>query len=390
MHLRDLLSVGLIGLRTRKARAALSAVGISIGIATLVLVTTIPASSRQALAAQLSALGSNVLEVSSPVQLQPPVPLPKESTAMVRRIAPVTEVQAVGKTTARITRSDHSDPAEVTGVSVQAADLALLSAVRGHVAAGRFLDAATERFPTVVLGAVAASRLGIPDVARESAAQVYIGGGWFTVIGVLDPMPLYPELERSALVGWDAARTFLGFDGHPSLLYVQATESAIEDVRSVLPRTVNPERPDAVQVTKPSDVLAAKRATDTAFSGLLLGLAGVALLVGGVGVANTMVISVLERRGEIGLRRALGATRGHIRGQFLTEAIVLSGLGGGLGLLLGIGAGAAYVLRQHWPLVVQPETLAGGLAGALLIGAIAGVYPSVRASRLTPTEALAL
>lgn len=390
MHLRDLLSVGLIGLRTRKARAALSAVGISIGIATLALVTTIPASSRQALAAQLSALGSDVLEVSSPVQLRPPVPLPRESPAMVRRIAPVTEVQAVGKTTARITRSDHSDPAEVTGVSVQAADLALLPAVRGHVGSGRFLDAATERFPTVVLGAVAASRLGIPDLARESAPQVYIGGGWFTVIGVLDPMPLYPELERSALVGWAAARTFLGFDGHPSLLYVQATESAIEDVRAVLPRTVNPERPDAVQVTKPSGVLAAKRATDTAFSGLLLGLAGVALLVGGVGVANTMVISVLERRGEIGLRRALGATRGHIRGQFLTEAIVLSGLGGGLGLLLGIGAGAAYVLRQHWPLVVQPETLAGGLAGALLIGAVAGVYPSVRASRLTPTEALAL
>jgi len=390
VHLRDLLSAGLIGLRTRKTRAALSAVGISIGIATLVLVTTIPASSRQALAAQLSALGSNVLEVSSPVQLQPPVPLPKESTAMVRRIAPVTEVQAVGKTGARITRSDHSDPAEVTGVSVQAADLALLPAVRGHVGSGRFLDAATERFPTVVLGAVAASRLGIPDLARESAPQVYIGGGWFTVIGVLDPMPLYPELERSALVGWDAARTFLGFDGHPSLLYVQATESAIEDVRAVLPRTVNPERPDAVQVTKPSEVLAAKRATDTAFSGLLLGLAGVALLVGGIGVANTMVISVLERRGEIGLRRALGATRGHIRGQFLTEAIVLSGLGGGLGLLLGIGAGAAYVLRQHWPLVVQPETLAGGLVGALLIGAVAGVYPSVRASRLTPTEALAL
>jgi putative ABC transport system permease protein len=390
VNVRDLLAAGLIGLRTRKARAALSALGISIGIATLVLVTTIPASSRQALAAQLSALGSNVLEVSSPVQLRPPVPLPRESPAMVRRIGPVTEVQAVGKTAARITRSDHSDPAEVTGVTVQASDLGLLSAVRGHVGSGRFLDAATERFPTVVLGAVAASRLGIPDLAREPAPQVYVGGSWFTVIGVLDPMPLYPELDRSALVGWAAARAFPGFDGHPSLLYVQATESAIEDVRSVLPRTVNPERPDAVQVTKPSDVLAAKRATDTAFSALLLGLAGVALLVGGIGVANTMVISVLERRGEIGLRRALGATRGHIRGQFLAEAVVLSGLGGGLGLLLGIGASAAYVFRQQWPLVVQPETLAGELVGALLIGAVAGVYPSVRASRLTPTEALAL
>ncbi|WP_328603162.1 ABC transporter permease [Amycolatopsis sp. NBC_00345] len=390
MRLRDLLSVGLLGLRTRKARAALSALGISIGIATLVLVTTIPASSRQALTEQLSALGSNVLEVSSPTQLNPPVPLPPESGTMVRRIAPVTEVRAVGKTKAQITRSDHSDPAEVTGVSVQASDLALLSVVRGHLGSGRFLDAATEHFPTVVLGAVAASRLGFPLLAKGSAPQVFIGGVWFTVVGVLDPMPLYPELERSALVGWDAARGYLGFDGHPSLLYVQAVDSAIEDVRSVLPGTVNPERPDAVQVTKPSEALAAKRATQTTFSALLLGLAAVALLVGGIGVANTMVISVLERRNEIGLRRALGATRGHIRGQFLTEAVALSGLGGALGLVLGVGAAAAYVLRQHWPLVVQPETLIGGLAGALLIGAFAGVYPSMRAARLTPTEALAL
>lgn len=384
--MRDLIAAGLIGLRARKARAALSALGISIGIATLVLVTGIPASSQRALLDELSALGTNVLAVSSPGKIEPPVPLPVESPAMVRRIAPVTEASSVGKTTAQVTRSDRSDPSEVSGVSVQAAELGLLPAVNGRMQAGRFLDEATQSFPTAVLGAVAATRLG---VGPEGAPQIYVGGTWFTVIGVLAPMPLYPELERSVLVGWPAAQRYLGFGGHPSMIYLRATESAVEDVRAVLPATVNPARSDAVQVTKPSDALAAKRVTQTALSGLFLGLAGVALLVGGIGVANTMVISVLERRREIGLRRALGARRGQILGQFLTESVALSGLGGLFGTLLGSVAVAGYATRQHWPVVLEPGLLAAGCAGALLIGMVAGLYPSMRAAGVMPTEALA-
>ncbi|GAB3955813.1 hypothetical protein GCM10027614_66260 [Micromonospora vulcania] len=216
-----------------------------------------------------------------------------------------------------------------------------------------------------------------------------IGTRWFTVVGVLDPMPLSPDLDRSVLVGWDAARDMLGFDGHPTVVYLQAREDSLEDVRAVLPATLNPQLPGLVQVSRPSDALAAKRATQNTFSALFLGLAAVALLVGGIGVANTMVISVLERRREIGLRRALGANRGQIRVQFLTESVLLSVLGGAAGTAIGVLATIGYAGYQDWPPTIPAMAVAGGIGGALLVGVVAGVYPSIRASRLTPTEALA-
>ncbi|MET1073275.1 MAG: ABC transporter permease, partial [Umezawaea sp.] len=219
-------------------------------------------------------------------------------------------------------------------------------------------------------------------------AAVYVGDQWFTVVGVLGPMPLAPDVERSVLVGWQAARDRLGFDGHPTVVYVKAREESIEDVRAVLPATLHPQVPGLVQVSRPSDALAAKRATQNSYSALFLGLAGVALLVGGVGVANTMVISVLERRREIGLRRALGATRGHIRGQFLTEAVLLSGLGGLAGTILGVLGVVGYAAVHDWPTVIPLPTLTGGLLAALVVGVVAGLYPSIRAARLTPTRAL--
>ena len=138
-----------------------------------------------------------------------------------------------------------------------------------------------------------------------------------------------------------------------------------------------------------SDALAARQATNRAFTGLLLGLGAVALLVGGVGVANTMVISVLERRSEIGLRRSLGATRGQIRLQFLAESLLLSALGGVGGVVLGIAVTTLYATAQTWPTVVPAWATVGGVAATLLIGALAGLYPAIRAARLAPTEALA-
>ena len=252
---------------------------------------------------------------------------------------------------------------------------------------GTGIDAGTK---VAVLGSVAASRLGIPRITPgQSPPQIYIDHRWFTVVGVLRATPLSPDIDRSVLVGWDAARTLLKFGGHPTVIYLKARESQIEAVRDVLPATIDPELPGVVQVSRPSDALAAKRATESTFSALFLGLAGVALLVGGVGVANTMVISVLERRREIGLRRALGANRGQIRAQFLTESVVLSSLGGLAGTALGTLATLAYAVHQHWPPVVPLTSVAAGFVGAVLIGMLAGVYPSLRAARLTPTEALA-
>jgi putative ABC transport system permease protein len=388
----DVAQLGFLGIRTRRLRAALSALGISIGIATMIVVIGIPASSRQALNNQLAALGTNLLRVEPESQGDEPTPLPVESVAMAARIAPVTHVSAIANVHSVVRRSDLVDQYDGSGLTVLASRTDLLPALNGRMIAGKFLSAATEHFPTVVLGAQAAGRLGydkLPAGTTGPGPQVSIGNRWFTVIGILAPLPLAPDLDQSVLVGWDAAQAILGFDGHPTVLYVRCEEPALEQVRDVLPATVNPQLPGLVRVSRPSDALLAKRATQSAFGALLLGLAGVSLLVGGIGVANTMVISVLERRREIGLRRALGAHRGQIRLQFLAESVALAALGGAAGAALGTAATIGYATWQLWPAVVPAWAVGGGIGGALAVGVVAGVYPAIRAARLTPTEALA-
>jgi putative ABC transport system permease protein len=288
---------------------------------------------------------------------------------------------------ATVRRTDKIDLAVTSGITVQATRLDLLATLGGegeHLKSGAFLNAATARYPAVVLGSVAADRLGV----AHAGEQVFIGGRWFTVAGVLNTLPLAPEIDRSALIGWSYAAT-LGFDGHPTSVYERSTDAAVASVRSVLAATVSPEHPDEVEVSRPSDALTAQLAAKSAFNGLFLGLGAVALLVGGVGIANIMVISVLERRQEIGLRRALGATRRQIRFQFLTESVTLSLLGGLIGVLLGLTASLGYALFRGWPLVLPAEAIAGGAAAAVVIGAVAGLYPARRAALLPPTEALA-
>jgi putative ABC transport system permease protein len=386
----DLLGLGLIGLRTRPARAVLSALGIAIGIATMIVVTGIPASSQAALVEKLSALGTNTLQAMATPDREPPARLPESAVGMVRRIGPVTAASAVANTHTLVRRNDRVDPNDGSGLTVLATRLDLLPVINARVESGHWLTPALADFPTVVLGSVAATRLGIAAAPTgRSAPQVVIAERRFTVVGILARTPLSPDIDRSALVGWEAARSQLRFDGHPTVIYVQSEESQLDVVRGVLAETIAPEQPGDVIVTRPSDALAAKRATESSFSVLFLALAAVALIIGGIGVANTMVVSVLERRSEIGLRRALGATRRQIRGQFLIESVVLAVIGGLAGTGLGLLATVGYASWQEWPLVVPARAAFAGVGGAVVIGVLAGAYPCVRAARLTPTQALA-
>ncbi|MDX3852281.1 ABC transporter permease [Streptomyces sp. AK02-01A] len=382
----DVLRVGLVGIRSRPTRAVLSALGIAIGIAAMVAVLGISNAGQADLVNRISRLGTNLLTVSPGRDLfGQDAQLPLDAVEMVERIGPVESVTATGALSGvTVRRTDRIDPLAGGGIGVAAARTDLLSTVGGSVREGSFLNGATGRYPAVVLGSVAAERLGIDRTGR----QVYIGERWFTVVGLLESVVLAPEIDRSALVGWDAARDLFAFDGHPTTVYERSADESVEAVRGVLAATANPENPQDVRVSRPSDALEAQLAAKSAFTSLFLGLGAVALLVGGVGVANTMVISVLERRPEIGLRRSLGAGRGQIRIQFLAESVALSGSGGAVGVVLGAVITAGWSVIQGWPVVMPVGVLLAGIGSAALIGTVAGLYPATRAARLTPTEAL--
>ena len=385
---RDVIGVGSIGLRTRRMRAALSALGVAIGIASMVAVLGISASSQKDLLDRIDQLGTNLLTVGPGESVfGEESSLPEESgrkVAAVDGVSAATAVYDVADATVR--RSEYVEAENTSGISVKAADADLPETLSGQLASGVFLDRATSRYPAVVLGSVAARRLGISSV--EGRPQVYIGGRYYPVVGVLSSLGLAQDLDRTALIGLPEAQRRFGTEASPSTLYVRADEDRLEDVRGLLAATANPESPEEVEVSRPSDTLEAKAAAEGAFTSLLLGLGAVALLVGGVGIANVMVISVLERRSEIGLRRALGATRRHISTQFLTESVLLSLMGGLGGVAIGVIGTFAYSSIESQATVVPFVAMAAGMFSALAIGAIAGLYPSVRASRLPPTEAL--
>jgi putative ABC transport system permease protein len=389
----DLGRLAGIGLRTRKLRAALSALGIAIGVAAIVAVLGLSSSSQAGLLAEIDKLGTNLLTVANGQTLAgQPAELPTTAPGMIARIGPVDAVQYTGTVGGvNVYRSPLIPSVNSNALSVQAASLNLPAVVGTTVAQGRYLNPATAREPVAVLGAAAAARLGI--VRIWPGERIWVGptpkvGTWFYLAGMLNPAVLAQEIDAAVLVGFPAATTYLGFDGHPSAIYLRAATDQVNAVHTVLAATANPEHPEQVAVSQPSDALVARAKTKAALNGLFLGLGAVSLLVGAVGVANVMIISVLERRSEIGLRRALGATRGHIRLQFLSEAMLLSLLGGAVGVATGAGATAIYAHASGWTTVIPTMAWAGGITAALLVGAVAGLLPALRAARMSPTQAL--
>ena len=386
----DLAGLASVGLRTRKLRAALSALGIAIGVGAIVAVLGLASSSQAGLLAEISQLGTNLLTITNGQSLTGgPAELPLAAPGMVGQLPGVTAVQDTGDiTSSDAYRTPYIPSVSTNALTVAASSLGLPATAGTSVADGSYLNAATAREPVAVLGAAAAQRLGF-DRAWPGM-RILVGGMCFYVTGILHPAVLAPAIDNSVLIGFPAAEHYLGFDGHPSQIYVRTrnTPAAVETVDGLLGAQADPENPSQVSVSQPSAALTAQADAAGAFETLFLGLGAVALLVGAVGVANIMVISVLERQREIGLRRALGATRGQIRIQFLSEAIMLTLAGAAAGVILGAISTAVYAHIKGWGTVIPLEAWAGSLGAALLTGALAGLLPAIRASRLSPTQAL--
>jgi putative ABC transport system permease protein len=387
---RDMLRLATIGLRTRKLRAALSVLGISIGIASMVAVLAISETSKADLLATIERLGTSLLTVAPGESLfGEETELPAAAPARIRLLDEVESASAVTQVSGVTVRRSSYVPEEVTGgIAVRASEDSLLRTLEGELRAGRFLDAASERYPAIVLGAKTAQRLGVERL--DGITQVYLSGRLFTVVGILEPLRLAPEIDSSALIGYPIAKKLFGGERSASQIYVRARdgEADVHRASALLPTAADPWNPEEVAVSRPSDALEAQAAAEGAFTSLFLGLGAVALLVGGIGIANVMIISVLERRSEVGLRRALGARRRHIATQFLSESFVLGIAGGVAGVLLGAGATGVYAAYEGLELLVPPLAVGGGLIAACVLGGIAGLYPALRAARLTPTEAL--
>ncbi|HIA75452.1 MAG TPA: ABC transporter permease [Dehalococcoidia bacterium] len=387
MGLLDILSVGSSGLRTRRVRAALSVLGITIGVAALVGILGLSQSGSADLLKDLDALGTNLLTVQAGDGFRSQqASLSSDAAAMINRITPVYEVSATTKIAGGVFLNDLIQDGRTKGITIVAADLNLLRTQRGSLKSGEFLDEMTSEYPFVVLGSVAADRLGIRNTSGDH--KIWLKEKWFMVIGILEPLPLAADLDRSAIIGYPAADKFLEIDEPPEIIYVRAYPEHIHDVRSIMAATVSPENPEEVQVGRASDVLEARIAASDAFLNLFIGLGAVALLVGTIGIANVMVIAVIERRNEIGLRRALGATKFHIASQFLTESLLLSILGGITGVIMGMLVTVGYAVFREWSIVIPVYAIAGGILCSILIGGIAGFYPAMRAANMSPTEAL--
>lgn len=388
LRFSDLLRTAWLGVASRPQRTALASLGVALGIASLTALTGAAASNQAQLLADLDRMGANLAIVTAtPGPDDVPVPLPHTAPERIQRVDGVADVGVfeTAPEDVHVYRTDLVPATETNGLQVAVARPDVLRAIEATLASGRWFDDATRALPVTVLGRTAADRLGI----TTPGDRVWIGGHWYGVIGILDSAGLATEIDTAAILGdrW-VRNSFDATDvGDLSAIYVRAEPGRIDQIADTLPSAASPGSP-FVTVNTLTELADARTTADDSLNTLGFALAGIALLVGAVGIANTMVVTVLERRGEIGLRRSLGARSVHIAVQFLTEAATLALIGGVAGLALGATAATIVAAVSRQPVVIPAEVAAVSPGIAVLVGALAGLAPALRAARLSPTLAL--
>jgi putative ABC transport system permease protein len=281
------------------------------------------------------------------------------------------------------------DPTTVTErtLPVYAASPGLLGAVRGHIAVGRWFDQGhvDRRDHVAVIGIDVANDLGISRL--ETLPSLYVGENLFTVIGILDDAPRDRGLTSAVIIPYTIAAERFGVS-RPQRVVIETALGAASLIASQAATALNPNAPESLSVAAPSDPKSAKEGVQSDVNQLFLLLGLVSLVVGAIGIANVTLVTVMERTGEIGLRRALGASRRHIAGQFLAESVAMGVVGGiigaTVGILLVVGVSAS---RQWTPVLELWLPVVAPFVGAV-VGLLAGLYPSVRAARMEPVDAL--
>jgi macrolide transport system ATP-binding/permease protein len=396
LSVRDLLSEAGAGLMARPARVALTVLGTVIGVAALVATLGLSKTAGSQIVGRFSTVAATDVVIT-------PVPgalggssaataIPWDAEARLQRLNGVAAAGTLSEVDVRgaLVRSvPINDPLGQTDVQlpVRAASVGLWRAVRARLAAGRFPDAghSARANRTVVLGKNAARRLGISSLDQQPA--IFIGDRLYQVSGLLESVERQPSLLGSLTIPNGTARREYGLAA-PGSVQVETEIGAVEVVVRQAPRALSPDAPQLLRVAAPPDPETLRAGVESDLNALFLLLGAVSLLVGALGIANVTLVSVLERVGEIGLRRALGAARRHIAAQFLVESGVMGLLGGIVGTALGVLVVVAVSAGRTWTPVLDPWVpLVAPFVGAL-IGLLSGAYPALRAAALEPVEAL--